>query len=93
MWLDEVQAVVYACYDTNGRLIYIGHTANLQRRIITHKSSSSWWCRVGRVVPTKPMSLRRARQLEATTIARLRPMCNKRRNPDWYAAGQSAEVA
>lgn len=35
--------VVYRVYDATGRLIYIGATSNLPKRLTYHRSQAWWW--------------------------------------------------
>lgn len=41
--------VLYRCFDNGGRLIYIGQTADLPRRVQQHRKGSWWWSMVARV--------------------------------------------
>lgn len=40
-WTDR--RVVYRAYDCDGRLLYVGRTNNLTRRIKEHRTDRWWW--------------------------------------------------
>lgn len=40
---------VYRQYDSDGVLLYVGCTDNLDRRTAEHRRNSPWWSQVGRI--------------------------------------------
>jgi len=40
-WKDR--RVLYRAYDADGRLLYIGRTSNLERRVAEHRTDKWWW--------------------------------------------------
>lgn len=47
--LAEVRTYVYRIFDKEGRLIYVGASANPEARLLAHKHTSWWYPQVGRI--------------------------------------------
>lgn len=69
-------AFVYRCMSADGRVLYVGMTANRIVRMRNHKSSKAWWPEVDRVVWTEAMPILVARRVEKALIRSLRPLHN-----------------
>jgi hypothetical protein len=73
---DFVIWTVYRCFDGDGRLIYLGSTGRLDRRIVAHRTQSRWWWRVEsctfEVLPNELA----ARAAERRAIEAERPLYN-----------------
>lgn len=83
---------LYRCFDEDGRLLYIGCTSNVEKRMSVHRSNrrqkASRWLRVcmDRYEVDGPfLSLEAARGAERDAIAAERPLFNLdlRQTPGW----------
>lgn len=43
MWLDDQPTALYRFYDADGALLYVGITADLEKRWSGHQSNKAWW--------------------------------------------------
>lgn len=84
--------VVYRAYDADDRLIYVGATGNIERRLSNHRSTS-WWSSLARRVeverhPAMPDALR----AETEAIRTERPAFNMQHVArDWRQPLQLAD--
>lgn len=69
-------AYVYRCFDTDGRLVYVGLTEQLFQRLDTHYRYTWWAPQVARVRATVYPNRERARRVERTAILEERPRWN-----------------
>jgi excinuclease UvrABC nuclease subunit len=67
---------VYRCYDSTGRLIYVGCTSNLWQRLSTHRSKSWWAPQVSRVHAKVYRGRNAAGSIERRAIADESPRWN-----------------
>jgi hypothetical protein len=79
-----LEHTVYAHLDAAGRPLYVGCTADLNRRTTQHRSKAPWWPQVAevRVIgtwPTKQLAL----AVEQGVIARFHPPHNIKGTPRW----------
>jgi len=75
---------VYRCYAKDGRLLYIGSTADIGQRVSVHRTSTLWFFLVAEVRHTGWMDLQDARDAERAAIETERPPLNQQFNPDYY---------
>lgn len=77
--LDRTNAVhhVYRCFDSEGRLIYVGSSADLFGRLRTHRTSSWWAPQVAKVVAKVYANGVLARMAEREAIQVEMPRWNK----------------
>ena len=77
--LDRTNAVhhVYRCFDADGRLIYVGSTANLFGRLEQHRATSWWAPQVDRVQASVYLNGVEARAIERKAIREEQPRWNK----------------
>jgi predicted GIY-YIG superfamily endonuclease len=71
---------VYRCLNSDKRVIYIGSTPALLRRIKVHKSRSPWWPEVADVTEEPYPSVFLARAAERLAIKAERPIHNDQYN-------------
>lgn len=94
--LAHVPHFVYRCFDEDGRLLYVGCTANLNRRFTTHRSQSRWSSRMATVALIGPFvgtnARRRAMARETEVIAAERPLFNLTAER-WSLARHRAQTA
>lgn len=86
----ETRGVVYRLLDANGRLLYVGSTADITARVRSHRASPAFRGRVASVHHTRRMPMSQAHRLEALTILTEQPLLNQLRNP-LYASMTKAE--
>lgn len=69
---------VYRCFDSQGRLLYVGCTKNLARRHNEHSmvNGSSWWPQVVSTKLVGPLTYRSGRDLERLIINTEFPLHN-----------------
>ena len=67
---------VYRCYDTDGRLIYVGCTMELAKRLDTHHRSSWWADQVANVKATVHPNYAAALRIERKAIREEHPRWN-----------------
>lgn len=80
--------VVYRAYDCDGRLLYVGRTSDLPRRIKEHRTDRWWWTPL--VVKLRVELARDyedAKSRERTAIQSEAPIFNQMGYSDW--AGRS----
>lgn len=66
----------YIARDIEGRVLYVGQTADVSRRMKDHKSSSAWWPQVESFEVTPVASREEAIREEARLLSELRPPHN-----------------
>ena len=75
--------VLYRIWDSNGRLVYVGSTISLTRRLNEHRRQAHWWEHHAVSCTAKIFdSLYDAREAENAAIAVERPRFNMRHNPE-----------
>jgi hypothetical protein len=74
---DFAPFAVYRLRDTQGRLLYIGCTTNLHRRLMGHASQSDWWRLVQGVTWDAYSNHVDAARAEAAAIVDERPLFNR----------------
>lgn len=88
--IHDGPAHLYRCYDGDGRLIYVGATSFLGRRLDQHRRSTWWAPQVVRVRAKLYPSFAAARQAERIAIIREAPRWNIvarwSRRQNWSAA-------
>lgn len=70
------KAVMYRCYDKTGRLLYVGSTINMPRRMSDHRQAA-WWMPL--VIKTRMQvfpTVEAARAAESLAIQEKTPLCN-----------------
>jgi predicted GIY-YIG superfamily endonuclease len=71
------ECVVYRAYNRQGRLLYVGMTGNLYRRMQTHRKESKWW-RYCRCVVERHFDSRQAAAVaERAAIREEHPIFNR----------------
>lgn len=81
--LADRQTAVYRLFDADDVLLYVGISANLNRRMVDHRRSSSWWPNVRRGAVTWYRNRTIARRKEAEAINTEDPRYNIRHhNPN-----------
>ena len=83
-------AQVYVLIGLEGRPLYIGQSADADRRWITHVSASPWAMYVVERHNGPQLPLAEALVQERSWIEEFRPMFNVVANPDYRERGQSA---
>lgn len=68
--------LVYRIYDTDDRLIYIGHSCSLQQRFVDHSQSAWWWSLAARIAIQLHPDRNSVRAAEAVAIQEEQPMFN-----------------
>lgn len=77
--------VVYRCFDVDGRLLYVGCTSNLERRLTKHRtqpSSRTWYPRLNRVKARIYPTRHAAMWAETVAIRTEQPLFNSVHNPN-----------
>jgi len=64
------RCAVYRLLDDYGRLLYVGSTVNVARRLSQHKASKWWYPRVASVAVEWYASEQQARDVEAVALER-----------------------
>lgn len=77
---DTAPQALYRFYDAAGRLLYVGITADLPRRLGRHKRDRPWWADVTRVEVAHYPDRENALAAEAEAITDERPLYNVRHN-------------
>lgn len=83
------EAVLYRCFDSEKRLLYVGVTVNLYKRSHQHQAKTSWWPDVIRIEVTPYDERWRALNAEREAIRTEGPLHNRQRN---YRPAQAIEV-
>lgn len=86
-------AVVYRCYASDGRLIYIGSTVNIKSRMYNHAGGSWFYDRIQTVRVEPDVTPNAARGREAAAIFREQPLLNQNGNPLYHGIGQQERTA
>lgn len=89
-----VQPVMYRCFDAAGRLVYVGSTADWNRRLSEHRKQSWWFSLIADIKARHYPTLEDARRAESKLLRKERPTFNWRdtgrswlgRRDDWTAA-------
>lgn len=81
---------VYRCFDAAGRLLYVGMTACVLRRMQEHRVKD-WWPRVASITVKHYPNRRTARNAERLAIVRERPEINA--DPEAAAARAARRAA
>lgn len=76
---DECPTALYRCYDAPGRLLYVGVTGNLGRRMRAHEKRASWWSSATRKTVSWYPSRVEALRAEQAAISDENPVCNIQR--------------
>lgn len=76
--------VVYSFYDADDFLLYVGCTADPERRFGQHKSSKTWWPEVARIEQVTHPDAASAYMAERRAILDLAPRYNRHHNT-WHA--------
>lgn len=71
---------VYYLYDADGWLLYVGCSANVDKRVACHRRTQHWRRHIDIVMTSRPLSERDALALESAEIRRLAPIFNVRDN-------------
>lgn len=75
------RTALYRLYDTNGKLLYIGITRNLNTRWYTHAREKDWWPKVVRKEVEWFETREEADRAERAEVLRWRPKFNRTYNP------------
>lgn len=86
---ETVPHVVYRCYDTAGRLLYIGCSNSIRARLDAHEDTSWWWPEVATVRNLLFPNRDTAREKERQAIFHERPRCNVKGR--WYKRDPRAD--
>lgn len=70
------QCVVYRCYDANDRLIYVGASSSMERRLICHRTQAWWYGLVFRITYELHEDMDAAFAAESAAIIAERPAFN-----------------
>jgi excinuclease UvrABC nuclease subunit len=81
-WRGRQEHVVYRMYDEDGRLLYIGVTCSMKRRLYAHRKATPWFHEIA-CLTSVPFEHRRAAfEAEAAAIRAEQPLynvlCNER---------------
>lgn len=71
---------IYRYHDHTGRLLYVGTTIDLCRRLVEHRRTAPWFAEVARIHAEGWYPGRAARQEEARQIREDRPLRNHTHN-------------
>lgn len=71
---------VYRAYDADGRLLYIGHTKNTERRWDGHKKTAMWRSYCFKIITKEYVSKAEAVAVEKRAIRMLAPLYNSQNN-------------
>lgn len=74
---------VYRCYDTSGRLLYVGYSADIAERLRQHRRSSPWFSGVDRITVKVFRTRVEASNAEMDAIRTEWPLHNVRYAPGW----------
>lgn len=77
---SEQEAVLYRAYTRKGKLLYIGISLSVMKRLAQHKKSSAWYRKTGYIVLDWMPSRVVAEEIEAKAIRQERPEFNKTHN-------------
>lgn len=80
----DVPHFVYRCYDSTGRLLYVGCTNSVAQRLQTHEAGSWWWPEVATIRNLLFPNREKALEMEREAIWNERPRCNVKGR--WYRA-------
>jgi hypothetical protein len=69
--------VVYRHFDCNGRLLYVGRTAQFEHRHASHRNRTPWWPEVDRITSIPYGSYELCAAAEAEAIATEAPVNNR----------------
>lgn len=86
-------ASVYRCYDSTGRLLYVGHSDNVPFRMEVHRIQSPWSMLCARVDTEPERELTEARAAERAAIKAERPLFNQQSNPDYRGMSKAERLA
>lgn len=75
--VEQAPGYVYALYNVDGEIVYIGSTANPKRRLQEHQSIAPWWHKVAGYKTFRVGSVAEARRRESAAINAVRPAFNK----------------
>lgn len=75
--------VVYRCFDADGALLYIGVSGDICTRVKQHRSQTSWWHEVSRVVIRLHPNRTAAFAAEIAAIRAEHPRYNVRHKAGW----------
>lgn len=67
---------VYRIFDTQGALIYVGQTCDLDERLVAHARNKAWWPAAGRIEGSLVQNDEIAKQIETEVIRRDMPLYN-----------------
>lgn len=73
-------ASVYVIRDQNARPLYVGMSNDVDKRLVEHRSTASWWDKAYTVSRSEPMSRRCAVVCERLSILALHPLHNRQWN-------------
>jgi DNA-binding CsgD family transcriptional regulator len=80
-WLRR-PGFVYLAYDVQGRLLYVGSTIHVGRRLMEHEENAPWWPQVARIDIEGPFDWRvPAYERETELIRDRKPLYNQRPGP------------
>lgn len=86
-------ASVYRCYDSTGRLLYVGHSDNVDFRMEVHRIQSPWSILCARTDAEPERELIEARTAERAAIKAERPLFNQLSNPDYRGLSKAERLA
>src|SRR6476620_9491969 len=75
--------LAYLLYDEHNRLLYIGSTINLKKRIKSHRQTKPWWHEVAYITGQEYPDIDKAQLAETYYIGMFRPIYNVRWNRQW----------
>lgn len=75
--------VLYRLYDNGGRLLYVGRTENLRRRMSEHRALQPWAAEIDRVTRTPCASYSAACLAERQAIESEHPIHNNPMKGSW----------
>lgn len=85
-------ATVYRMFDQYGRLLYVGQTVQLGRRITQHMEAQPWWTEVAEITCEHFETERAAAHAEARAIDKENPLHNRRRRLTLTSQRRTAPV-
>ena len=84
---------VYGLVSADSEIIYVGMSANVDARLVSHRNNQPWAHEIAsHVTFADALDLRTAQCLEAQTIAEHRPCHNVQYNPDRRLDGKPVTV-